>query len=142
MNFIDRALANKEKGGGDDFLQAMADIYSEPEVWEHLGEYPSYVGDVIYIIDYDTQIQMEGLESIFYHPEEGYYEKIRDALINCGAEGEAKVLEQYKELLKARDASEEDSFEEELDELETHIACRNDYDKFWELVTDYIERAE
>ena len=34
MNFIDKAFAQNLKG--DDFLQAMADIYSEPEVYKEL----------------------------------------------------------------------------------------------------------
>lgn len=29
MNFIDKALANKDNLSNDDFLQAMADIYNE-----------------------------------------------------------------------------------------------------------------
>ena len=34
MNFIDKAFEQNLKG--DDFLQAMADIYSEPEVYKEL----------------------------------------------------------------------------------------------------------
>lgn len=32
MNFIDTTLANRNNLSDDDFLQAMADIYHEPEV--------------------------------------------------------------------------------------------------------------
>lgn len=35
MNFIDKAIENKEHRSSDDFLQAMADIYEEPEVWKN-----------------------------------------------------------------------------------------------------------
>ena len=41
MNFIDKAFDNKLHG--DDFLQAMADVYSETEVREILDKYPGFV---------------------------------------------------------------------------------------------------
>lgn len=44
MNFIDKAFESNLSG--DDFLQAMADIYSEPEVREILDKYPQFVKDV------------------------------------------------------------------------------------------------
>lgn len=50
MNFIDTALANQCNLSDDDFLQAMADIYHEPEVWKILHKYPQYIQDVIYIM--------------------------------------------------------------------------------------------
>ena len=53
MNFIDRALARGRRLNDDDFLQAMADIYREPQVWQELDRYPPYIRDVIYVIDYD-----------------------------------------------------------------------------------------
>jgi len=64
MNFIDKAFENNLKG--DDFLQAMADVYSEPEVREILDKYPQFAKDVILIIDYDYEIQMEGLDNVIY----------------------------------------------------------------------------
>lgn len=36
VKFIDKALAEKDNMSGADFLQAMADIYSEPQIWEQL----------------------------------------------------------------------------------------------------------
>lgn len=44
MNFIDKAFENNLRG--DDFLQAMADIYSEHEVRAILNQYPQFVKDV------------------------------------------------------------------------------------------------
>ena len=56
MNFIDRALAQGDALTDDDLLQAMADIYQEPQVWGELDRYPRYIRDVICIIDYDTAL--------------------------------------------------------------------------------------
>ena len=57
MNFIDKAFADKLTG--DDFLQVMAEIYTEPEVRKTLNQYPAFVSDVITVIDYDTALQMD-----------------------------------------------------------------------------------
>ena len=46
MNFIDEAL--KSNLHGDDFLQAMADIYKEPDVSDILDRYPKFIKDVIF----------------------------------------------------------------------------------------------
>ena len=66
MNFIDKALADKLTG--DDFLQAMAGIYSESEVRDILSKYPAFIADVITIIDYDTALNMDGLSDIIAPP--------------------------------------------------------------------------
>ena len=50
MNFIDAALEKQSTLSDDDFLQAMAGIYKEPDVWDILDTYPQYIQDVIYII--------------------------------------------------------------------------------------------
>ena len=67
MNFIDKAFEQNLKG--DDFLQAMADIYSEPEVYKELKKYPRFVADIITVIDYDTALQMDGLDDGSYDKE-------------------------------------------------------------------------
>ena len=86
MNFIDRALG--EGLAPDDFLQAMADIYKEPQVWGELDRYPQYVQDVVYIIDYDSEVQMEGLDACAASPRAEQYVQ---ALLNCGADRESRL---------------------------------------------------
>ncbi len=130
MNFIEKAFDNNLHG--DDFLQAMADIYSEPEVRKILDKYPQFVKDVILIIDYDSEIQMEGLDNVIYgHLGEQLPEILR-ALDNCGATNEADVLRQAKAM-----TSEE--YEEKYDILCNQLAIYNDYDSFWDLVRNYID---
>ena len=85
MNFIDKAFDNKLHG--DDFLQAMNDIYSETEVREILDKYPTFVKDVILIIDYDTEIQMEGLDEVIHGNLEEQLPEIVQSLDNCGEKG-------------------------------------------------------
>ena len=139
MNFIDRALAQGDGLTPDDFLQAMADIYKEPQVWQALDRYPQYVRDVIYIIDYDTEVQMEGLDACAASPRAEQY--IR-ALLNCGAVAEAELLKRAKALADSDPSYEDEAFDAELESLYRQIALNQDYEGFWDLVRWYIERSQ
>lgn len=134
MNFIDRAF--EQNLAGDDFLQAMADIYSEPGVYKILNQYPPFVADVISIIDYDTALQMDGLEDIISGNLSSRYTEILNALKQCGAEHEADILRQAKELYD----SDEDSYNKEYDNLNSQNALHNDYNGFWDIVRAYIDK--
>jgi hypothetical protein len=139
MSFIDRALAWRESLTPDDFLQAMADIYREPQVWQELDRYPQYVRDVIYIIDYDTEVQMEGLDACAASPRAEQYIQ---ALLNCGAVAEAELLKRAKELTDSGPDGEDEAFDAELESLYRQIALNQDYEGFWDLVRWYIERSQ
>ena len=139
MSFIDRALARRESFTPDDFLQAMADIYREPQVWQELDRYPQYVRDVIYIIDYDTEVQMEGLDACAASPRAEQYIQ---ALLNCGAVTEAELLKRAKELADSGPDGEDEAFDAELESLYRQIALNQDYEGFWDLVRGYIERSQ
>jgi len=130
MNFIDKAFENNLRG--DDFLQAMADIYSEHEVRAILNQYPQFVKDVIIIIDYDYEIQMEGLDNVIYGHLGERLSEILQALDNCGASSEADVLRQAK-------AMSPEEYDENYDSLCDKLAIHNDYDGFWNLVRSYID---
>ena len=129
MNFIDKAFESNLSG--DDFLQAMADIYSEPEVRDILDKYPQFVKDVILIIDYDYEIQMEGLDNVIYGHFGEQLPEILKAMDNCGASNEADVLRQAK-------AMPPEEYDENYDTLCDKLAINNDYDGFWDLVRNYI----
>lgn len=134
MNFIDKALADMDSLSSDDFLQAMGDIYNFPEVREFLHTYPSYIQDIINLIDYDTELQMDGMQSIIVGSLSEKYEQIYRALINCRIENEAEILMQAKKLNP--DSSD---FGEQIYKLENQTALYNDYDDFWDCVRNYIE---
>lgn len=132
MNFIDKAFDNNLHG--DDFLQAMADIYSENEVRQVLNHYPQFVKDIVLIIDYDTAIQMEGLGEVIYGGLKEELPEILQALDHCGAGYEADILR------KAR-AMTQDKFEEEYANLYSELAINNDYEGFWDLIRCYIDAS-
>lgn len=136
MNFIHRALG--EGLAPDDFLQAMADIYKEPQVWGELDRYPQYVQDVVYIIDYDTVVQMEGLDACAASPRAERYMR---ALLNCGADREAEILKRAKELADSDPDYEDEAVDAEMETLCRQTALNQDYESFWGLVRLYIARS-
>ena len=138
MNFIDRALDQGESLTPDDFLQAMADIYKEPQVWRELDRSPPSVRDVIYTIDSDTEVQMEGLDACAASPRAELYIQ---ALLNCGAVAEAEILKRARELSLSDPDYEDEAVDAEMDILYQQIALNQDYDDFWNLVRGYIERS-
>lgn len=134
MNFIDKAFAQNLKG--DDFLQAMADIYSEPEVYKELKKYPRFVADIINVIDYDTTLQMDGLDDVISGNLSNRYAEIINSLENFGAKDEADVLKTAKKLYVLYDGS----YDKEYNNLNSRLALNNDYDGFWDMVRAYIDR--
>ena len=137
MNFIDRALARGRRLNDDDFLQAMADIYREPQVWQELDRYPPYIRDVIYVIDYDTEVQMEGLDACAASPRAEQYIQ---ALHNCGAVSEAELLKRAKKLTDSGPDGEYEAVDAEMESLYRQIALNQNYEEFWDLVRGYIGR--
>lgn len=129
MNFIDKAFEDHLQG--DDFLQAMADIYSEFEIREVLDQYPPFVKEVILIIDYDTELQMDGLDSVMHGSLGDQLHEILQALDRCGATQEANVLREAS-------AMNTKEYEENYDAICDKLAINNDYDEFWNFVRNYI----
>ncbi len=132
MNFIDSALQQGLRG--DDFLQAMAEIYSHPEVRGLLHRYPPFVADVVAVIDYDTALAMDGLEDVIHGNLAPRLPQILAALQNCGASEEAAVLSRASAMPQAQ-------YEKAHDQLYSRLAMNNDYEGFWNLERGYIDRS-
>ena len=115
MNFIDKALS--EITNGEDFVQAMADIYEHAEVRKEFGNLPSWIQNIITVIDYDTELAMNGLDF-------KSYKNVIEALTDMGLIEEAKVLTAF----------ENDSSQENTDIYYYNLALNNDYESFWDKV--------
>ena len=138
MNFIDRALAQGDALDADGFLQAMADIYKEPQVWQELDRYPQYIQDIIHIVDYDTEVQMEGLDACAASPR---VEQYIQALLNCGAVSEAEILKRAKKLTDSDSDYEDEAVDAEMEKLYRQIALHQNYEGFWDLGRGDIGRG-
>lgn len=94
MSFIDDALLNSNTGY--DFVNAMADIYSNSDVRDILDNYPEWIRDIICIIDYDTDLQMEGLGKLPRVIEITGWERMTNKLPH-DAQMFNKLLDEYNE---------------------------------------------
>lgn len=86
MKFIDDVIS--EITNGEDFVQAITDIYEYPEVRGELEKYPLWIKNIIAVIDCDTELGMDGLDLKSY----GDAVKVFDEI---GLIEEAEVLRGY-----------------------------------------------
>ena len=121
MNFIDKALAGFTNG--EDFVQKMADIYEQPEVREELVNYPTWIRNIITVIDYDTELAMDGLEFKSYR-------NVIDALADIGVTTEAQALIEL----------ESDMSQDGIDSCYSKLALNNDYEAFWDKIYSYADK--
>lgn len=121
MNFIDKAMA--EVTNGEDFVQKMADIYEYQEVREELANYPTWIRNIITVIDYDTELAMDGLEFKSYR-------NVIDALTDIGVTTEAQTLIEL----------EGDVSQEGIDSCYSKLALNNDYEAFWDKLYSYADK--
>ena len=121
MNFIDKALAGFTSG--EDFVQKMADIYEYPEVREELANYPTWIRNIVTVIDYDTELAMDGLEFKSYR-------NVIDALTDIGVTTEAQVLIEL----------ESDMSQDGIDSCYSKLALNNDYEAFWDKLYSYADK--
>lgn len=120
MNFIDHAISVITNG--EDFVQAMADIYEYPEVRDELEKYPSWIKNIITIIDYDTELGMDGLDL-------KSYADVVKVLNEIGLIEEAGVLRDY----------DNDISKENAEKCYERLAINNGYDAFWNKVYVYAD---
>lgn len=121
MNFIDKAL--EEITNGEDFVQAMADIYEHTEVREKLDKFPAWIRNIITVIDYDTELAMDGLEFKSYR-------NVIDALTDIGVTTEAQALIEL----------EGDVSQDGIDSCYSKLALNNDYEAFWDKIYLYADK--
>lgn len=120
MNFIDHAISVITNG--EDFVQAMADIYEYSEVRDELEKYPSWIKNIITIIDYDTELGMDGLDL-------KSYADVVKVLNEIGLIEEAGVLRDY----------DNDISKENAEKCYERLAINNGYDAFWNKVYVYAD---
>ena len=121
MNFIDKALA--EVTSGEDFVQKMADIYEYQEVREELANYPTWIRNIITVIDYDTELAMDGFEFKSYR-------NVIDVLTDIGVTTEAQALIEL----------EGDVSQDGIDSCYSKLALNIDYEAFWDKLYSYADK--
>ena len=121
MNFIDKAL--EEITNGEDFVQAMAEIYEHTEVREKLDKFPAWIRNIITVIDYDTELAMDGFEFKSYR-------NVIDVLTDIGVTTEAQALIEL----------EGDVSQDGIDSCYSKLALNIDYEAFWDKLYSYADK--
>ena len=87
MNFIDHVIS--EITNGEDFVQVINDIYEYLEIRSELEKYPSWIKNIIAVIDSITGLVMDGLDLKSYADAVKVFDEI-------GLIEEAEVLRGYE----------------------------------------------
>lgn len=87
MNFMDHAIS--EIINGEDLVQVITDIYEYLEIRSELEKYPSWIKNIIAVIDSITGLVMDGLDLKSYADAVKVFDEI-------GLIEEAEVLRGYE----------------------------------------------
>ncbi|SHL29070.1 DMP19 family protein [Flavobacterium chilense] len=131
MNFIEKTLNNLCDMTADDVVQSMAKIYNEPIDRNKLLEYPQFIRDIIFLIDFDTEMNMQG--DVLQNSIKEHVPNIITALGNIEANNESKILQEiYKRFQQNPD-------DEMIDKLYAKMYLYTDFD-IWLLLDIYVEK--
>lgn len=132
MNFIDRILDNLHQMTADDVVELMVkNIYDEPIERDQLSKYPQFISDIIFIIDFDTEMTMQG--DVLQNSICEYVPNIITALKNIKAENEANILQEIYERYQ------QDPEDEMIDDLYNKMYINTDFD-IWPILDAYVEK--
>jgi len=130
MNFIEKILDNIDNMSAEHVIQSMTKIYSEPIDRIQLLEYPQFIRDIIFIMDLDTEMNMQG--DVLENSIREDIPNIIYALKNINADNEAKILEEIYDLYQ------QNSEDEKIDELYGKMYIYTDFD-IWSLLEIYVK---
>ena len=95
MNLIERVLSKISDTSADDIIEALTYIYAEPLERDSLSVYPQFIQDVIFIIDMDTELNMQG--DVIANLSKFIPNMIK-ALENCNAQVDADAMRKIHEI--------------------------------------------
>lgn len=130
MSEIDNKLKNMSV---DEICDYIIGLYKGYVDKEEIKDLPQMIKDILYIIDYDTEISMEGLIGYFNDSTVENINELITALNNCGAINEVEILKQAMIL----DTDDFKSFQK----LEEKVYLYSDTEGFWERVYSYINMS-
>lgn len=132
INFIEEILTNINSLRAEDVIESMAEIYNTPIDREDLVKYPQFIQDIIFIIDYDTELSMNGILGFIKNSTNKYLPQTIDALKNIGADTDVEVLKKISSFDTYKNIN-------DIESLSEKIYLYNDFD-IWKLLEEYVER--
>ena len=132
INFIEEILTNINSLRAEDIIESMAEIYNIPIDREDLVKYPQFIQDIIFIIDYDTELSMNGILGFLKNSTNKYLPQTITALKNIGADTDVEVLKKISSFDTYKNIN-------DIESLSEKIYLYNDFD-IWKLLEEYVKR--
>jgi hypothetical protein len=99
MTFLDEIMVRLDAMSADDVIEAVGGgMYINPAIRGELHNYPQFIQDIIYIVDLDTALNMDGDVLV---NNEGELPGMLTALRNIHADKEASLLQRIYDIYKA-----------------------------------------
>lgn len=140
MNALDNILEKIPYLSADDIIQTLGEeMYKGkdkdfPEL-DRLGNYPNFIQDAIYIIEFDTELAMNGIDGVLDNRTACLIPKIIKAFQNIGANQEADILSQIYIINQTFPWS------NEIETLGKSLYLYTDFD-IWSLLETYVEQEK
>ena len=161
MNFIDGILLEIDNMSASEIIESIATkIYSEPIERRELTKYPQFVQDIIFIIDLDTELTMNGMFGFIENSTVEYIDETISALKRISADSDANILQNIKHLINPKQLRKDmcvletyaiTSFKEihnisddvidKIKALAKQMYIYNDFD-IWSLLEQYVTQAK
>ena len=150
MKWIDGSNIDIKNYSGEDLCERIANDmnYINQQYW---SDCPDFIQAAMYIIDFDTVLNMEGFPVPYYgYFTSEYYAKIVESFRLIGDDKDFDILSKagnieakYSKLLSEAKGSKNwdtlyDEFSKELDELESELYSNRDFD-LWSLLYEYLD---
>ena len=129
--FFNEILSNLNAMSADEVIQSMGRIYEQDVDREQLFQYPQFLQDVIFIIDLDTELSLEGIGGLLENRTEQYVPHMTAALRRISANGEADTLEKIWRRYQRNPG------DEEIDHLSNGLYLYTGFD-IWALLEAYV----
>ncbi len=134
MNKLDKIITQLENLSAQEILDQLgAEMYQEDfPKREELSLYPQFLQDVIFIIDWDTELTMEGIGGVLENSIHHFIPQIISGLHRMGADNQAEVLSEINTKYQINPDDETIAF------LTQKLYLYTDFD-IWILVENYLE---
>lgn len=139
MTFIDSILQHLDSMSADDVIQQIGEgIYKEGVPRDEILAYPQFIQDIVFLIDMDTELQMQGDLTNFSVKK--HIPNMIIALKNMHEDSEANLLQNIHDIYSASSYEEDvtDKVDTLLDELYSKMYFETGND-IWSSLEMYVE---
>ena len=141
MNFIDNILQRLDTMSADDIIQEIGgNIYGANIERNEILKYPQFVQDIIFLVDMDTELNMQG--DILANSTRLYISNMVIALKNIHADNQAILLQNIFDTYNSiQNGEDEDKMEEIIDGLYNEMYFHTGFN-IWSLLESYVEHEK